>query len=185
MDLNKLLQNYQPIDKEKKYLILSHHLLKIEARCFWLDCFFPGHFTGSAWITNPSFTKILLIMHPTLNRWTQPGGHADGDKNLLSVALRESEEELGFNQSQFKSSPEIFDLDIHVIKERIKNDKLEPEHLHYDVRFHIVIDDTQKLPLSPENIEFRWFTLAESEPLFAESQGRSRMLQKTIALAKR
>jgi FimV-like protein len=56
-----------------------------------------GHLTGSAWIVNTTRTKALLLHHRKLNRWMQPGGHADGDLDLLAVALREAREESGLS----------------------------------------------------------------------------------------
>src|ERR1700754_5029354 len=54
-----------------------------------------GHLTGSAWVVSADGRRVLLTHHRKLNRWLQPGGHADGDENILQVALREAEEETG------------------------------------------------------------------------------------------
>ena len=55
----------------------------------------PGHLTGSALVVDPSDRRILLLFHTKLQRWLQPGGHADGDADLARVALREAVEETG------------------------------------------------------------------------------------------
>ena len=55
----------------------------------------PGHLTGSAWIVNAERTRTLLTHHRKLKKWLQLGGHADGDPDLLAVALREAREESG------------------------------------------------------------------------------------------
>src|SRR5688572_24792201 len=55
----------------------------------------PGHITGSSWILDQSRQFVLLVHHGTLNKWLQPGGHADGEENVLNVALREAKEETG------------------------------------------------------------------------------------------
>jgi hypothetical protein len=55
----------------------------------------PGHITGSAWICNIEGSEVLLTHHAKLNRWLQPGGHADGEEDVVRVALREAEEETG------------------------------------------------------------------------------------------
>lgn len=54
-----------------------------------------GHFTGSAWVVSADGTRTLLTHHRKLQRWLQLGGHADGDRDLAQVALREAEEESG------------------------------------------------------------------------------------------
>ena len=41
----------------------------------------PGHLTGSAFVVDSSAERALLLFHTKLQRWLQPGGHADGDTN--------------------------------------------------------------------------------------------------------
>lgn len=143
--------------------------------------FFPGHFTGSAWVVNPARSKILLIHHPKLNMWMQPGGHADGNANLLETALRELEEESGYTCAKVVDGT-IFDLDIHTYPARQKNGVLEPEHLHFDLRFLIEIDDTIPIPGSAENQTFAWLTLDEAEAVTSSTDSVLRMIEKTFAL---
>jgi 8-oxo-dGTP pyrophosphatase MutT (NUDIX family) len=89
-----------------------------------------GHLTASAFVTDRERRHLLLIHHKALGRWLQPGGHADGDPDLLAVARREVHEETGLDALQ-PVTTRPFDLDIHAIPER----KGIPAHLHYDVRF--------------------------------------------------
>jgi len=122
----------------------------------------PGHITGSSWIVNPDKTKSLLVLHAKLNKWVQPGGHADGDENVWRVAVREAEEETGLkNLNPFQ---EIFDLDIHVIPER----KDFPAHFHYDIRFLVLAMETEKITVSEESHEVRWINLKELERFTSE-----------------
>ncbi|MEO7066371.1 MAG: NUDIX hydrolase [Rhodanobacter sp.] len=88
-----------------------------------------GHFTGSSWLVSSDGTRVLLMHHRKLNRWLQPGGHADGDSDLARVALREAREETGVPDLQVEDA--IFDLDRHRIPARAE----ESEHWHYDVRY--------------------------------------------------
>src|SRR6185295_8140294 len=69
----------------------------------------PGHITGSTFIVSEDFSQTLLVHNAKLNRWLQPGGHADGDKNVERVALREGNEETGI-QNLTLVTPEIFDI---------------------------------------------------------------------------
>ena len=89
-----------------------------------------GHVTGSAFIVDASGTQTLLMHHKKLNIWVQLGGHADGDHDVCRVANKEAEEESGITNFTLLS-PQIYDLDVHVIPER----KMEPEHFHFDIRF--------------------------------------------------
>ena len=54
-----------------------------------------AHFTASCWVVNPDRTKVLMAYHNLYQSWAWLGGHADGESDLLSVALREANEESG------------------------------------------------------------------------------------------
>ncbi len=92
-----------------------------------------GHLTGSALVVDPSTRHILLLFHTKVQRWLQPGGHADGDGNLAHVALREAQEETGIDGLSVVT-PAV-DLDIHVFHSAVGR---EPDHLHLDVR-HLLL----------------------------------------------
>lgn len=108
--------------------------------------------------------QTLLVHHAKLNKWLQPGGHADGDTNVVRVALREANEETGL-QNLILSSPEIFDLDIHTIPTR----KDFPQHDHYDVRYLIKASTTEKIIVSEESHDVKWVSLSELEVYNNES----------------
>jgi 8-oxo-dGTP pyrophosphatase MutT (NUDIX family) len=133
----------------------------------------PGHFTGSAWITNPDRSKVLLVHHGKLNQWMQPGGHADGEADLHQVAVREAWEETG--ATPLVSEPVIFDLDIHTIPAR----KDFPQHEHYDVRFLLVADDQIPVMVSHESHDVRWVLLTELEA-YTQSRSVVRMKEKLL-----
>ena len=50
-----------------------------------------GHFTASGCIVNKQRTKVLLVHHKKLDIWLQPGGHADGEEDLVEVAKKKFE----------------------------------------------------------------------------------------------
>ena len=140
----------------------------------------PGHITGSAWIVNSNFSKVLLVHHAKLGRWLQPGGHADGDEPALNVALREAEEETGLKTFTLMT-PSIFDIDIHVIPARNNF----PEHLHYDVRFLLQASEDDRLMISDESSDMKWFPLTELATLTENAPSIMRMVHKTGNLAGR
>jgi 8-oxo-dGTP pyrophosphatase MutT (NUDIX family) len=133
----------------------------------------PGHITGSAWIVDESRQKALLIHHAKLNRWLQPGGHADGDENVLRVALREAEEETGVNAYTILLEG-IFDLDIHPIPNR----KDFPEHLHYDIRYLVQANSVDELILSDESFDVAWINVDELPSLTDHNSSINRMVEK-------
>ena len=145
--------------------------------CFEKDNL-PGHFTGSAWVISPDKNKILMTHHKKLNMWLQLGGHADGEKDLKSVALKEAKEESGFNNFSILSE-EIFDLDIH----KIESMNEEPEHLHYDVRFLLEADpNEQDIIISEESHDVKWIHLDDVLEYNSE-KSISRMVKKTKTLS--
>ena len=133
----------------------------------------PGHLTGSAWIVSPDRRKVLLTHHVKLDKWLQLGGHADGDGDLLGVALREAREESGLTQLRAVSAA-IFDLDRHWIPPR----KADPGHYHYDLRFMLEADPAVPLAISDESKALAWVDLPGVAALNLE-ESMARMVRKT------
>lgn len=124
--------------------------------CFCRTCQ-QGHITGSAWLLNPAGDKALLTLHRNLKRWMQLGGHADGDPDVLRVALREAEEESGI-QGIRPLSADIMDVDIHPIPDRPA--KGEPAHFHYDIRF-LMQAPHERFAISDESDDLAWWSHAD------------------------
>lgn len=125
------------------------------------DCFRrehqAGHITGSAWLLNPTGDKALLTLHRKLRIWVQPGGHADGDSDILRVACREAMEESGITGIRVVDA-EIFDVDIHTIPAHPASG--QPQHLHYDVRYLLQAPHEQ-YTISDESDALGWFSREE------------------------
>ncbi len=155
--LIKELQSYQSVFREEKEFVGSF-LDLLKSKDAFQRTHLPGHITGSAWIVNTDQTKVLLVLHAKLNKWLQPGGHADGDENVLGVALREAEEETGITRLSVIDH-QIFDLDIHTIPAR----KDFVEHLHYDIRYLIRAEETEPIIVSEESHDVKWIPLKELE----------------------
>jgi len=135
-----------------------------------------GHVTGSAWIVDRNCTVALLTHHRKLERWLQPGGHADGDPDVRAVALREALEESGL-QTLAPASPGIFDIDVHAIPARAD----EAAHLHYDVRFAFFGDPRARPAASEESHAVAWVPLDAIETYGVDDSVR-RLVAKTPAL---
>ena len=172
--LNSLLNKYFPEDEnEKIYKVKMLQLLDIGPLCFSRGLL-SGHFTGSAFIVNQKKTHTLLLKHAKLNCWLQPGGHCDGDPDVENVAIKEVFEETGLIVEK-STNPEIFDIDIHKIPER----KAVPEHLHYDVRFLFLVDESAKIEISDESTDLKWIPFIEIEN-YNIDESVSRMVEKIL-----
>ena len=146
--------------------------VETESHCFERSLA-KGHITGSAWVVNADGTEILLTHHRKLDRWLQLGGHADGDGDVLRVALTEAEEESGLVDFTHIGQG-IFDIDIHPIPER----KGEPEHLHYDVRYVLRANGSTEYVVSDESHDLRWVKPEEVQTLTTEPS-MMRMVEKS------
>lgn len=114
----------------------------------------PGHLTGSALVVEEGTGRLLVLFHRKLQRWLQPGGHADGDANLTAVALKEASEETGV--VGLRIDPVPIDLDIHRVAP-----PGEPAHDHLDVRY-LVVAPPGALPIgNHESEDLRWVTIDE------------------------
>ncbi len=158
---------------EKTNVLKMIAFLESSENCFERDN--PeGHFTGSAWVVNPSRGAVLLTHHRKLNKWLQLGGHADGNSDLQVVAREEAMEESGIQSLKLVSN-EIFDLDIHPIPPL----GTDSAHLHYDVRFLFEADpDLGKVVVSPESHDVAWVPIEKVTQLNQEPS-MARMVEKT------
>lgn len=134
-----------------------------------------GHFTGSAWLVSGDGNRVLLTHHRKLDRWLQPGGHADGDTDLARVALREAQEESGLGDLVVDSA--IFDLDRHRIPARGG----EPEHWHYDVRYVVYATGTEDFVVGEESHALAWRDIAVLAADSSIDESMRRMARKWLA----
>lgn len=136
-----------------------------------------GHFTGSSWLVSEDGHRVLLMHHRKLDRWLQPGGHADGEVDLAGVALREAREETGVAGLHVEGT--VFDIDRHVIPARGD----ESEHWHYDVRYVVRAGADERFVLNAESRGLAWrpvIDVADDESLDASLR---RMACKWLSLS--
>jgi len=174
-ELLSLLQRYRtPFNSEAGYVTRMRRFVAQNEDCFNSQLW-PGHVTGSVWVVNPGRSKVLLLHHVKHDQWFQPGGHADGDADILRVALRETHEETGLPPGSIHLvDARIFDVDIHTIPASHRG----PEHLHFDIRFLVEIDDRLPVPGNDESHQILWVPL-ESVSRFNNNLSTHRMLEKT------
>ncbi|MCU0695596.1 MAG: NUDIX hydrolase [Myxococcaceae bacterium] len=178
--LDELLAHHQPSDdKERADLETMRSFARTLPAPFSREQW-PAHFTGSAVVVTPDGAKVLLVLHAKLNRWLQPGGHADpADGGAMeATALREAREETGLEVSLHPGAPRPLDVDVHVIPAR----KLEPEHRHLDVRSLVVAQNPEALAHDPaESHGAQWLSWDEALARADEAPLR-RLLEKARAI---
>ena len=167
------LQAYNPWnEQEKKDLQLILACLEGCADIFSRENAL-AHMTASAWVVNPVRDKVLMAYHNIYNSWSWLGGHADGDTDLLRVALREVTEESGI-QAVRPLSASPFSVESLTVDGHIKRGQYVSSHLHLNVTYLLEADDGVSPSAKPdENRAVGWFPLEEavaasSEPWFRE-----------------
>jgi 8-oxo-dGTP pyrophosphatase MutT (NUDIX family) len=124
----------------------------------------PAHFTASAMVIDARAKATVLVFHRKLGKWLQPGGHADGDVELASVALKEAREETGLSLLEL-AGDEMFDFGVTAIPAHGSC----PAHSHYDVRFLIWGDALERPIPSAETPLVKWIPLDQLQQYTSDS----------------
>ena len=173
MSLLKQLKAYAPYNEQEtndKEVMIK--LLEKESDIFTRENE-VAHFTASSWLVNKEHTKVLMIYHNIYHSWSWTGGHADGDMDLLAVAMREAMEETGV-KTITPVSKDLFSIEILTVDGHIKRGKYVPSHLHLNVTYLLEADEAEVLHIKQdENSGVAWFTFEEalekcSEPWMIE-----------------
>ena len=171
MPIREEIMSYQPRcaqEAQDKELILS-----------FLDCHEDAflrsnriaHMTASAWVTNKDRTKVLMVYHKIYDSWSWCGGHADGEEDLLEVALKECREETGL-QTVRPIDGNIASMECLTVDGHEKRGEYVSSHLHLNVTYLLEADEEEPLRVCEyENSGVKWFTpeealAASTEPWF-------------------
>lgn len=120
-----------------------------------------AHITSSGYIVNKDKTKVLMIYHNIYNSWSWTGGHADGDEDLLYVAIKEAKEETGVKNIKALDN-EIFSLDVLPVPAHTKRGKEIASHLHLSVAYLLEADENDELIIKEdENSGVKWIPIDE------------------------
>lgn len=159
LTLLEALAAFEPVDAvEREHHASITRLVETSPAPFSRHSFDPGHVTASAFIIDPTGSRLLLHHHRRLDRWLQMGGHVDEGELVVDAALREAYEESGLVELAL-SAPMPFDLDVHAIPSA----KGEPAHLHFDVRFVVRAASPESIRVAAdESLDLRWFTFDEA-----------------------
>lgn len=115
-----------------------------------------AHITSSGFIMNESLDKVLMVHHNIRNVWAWTGGHADGDTDLLSVAIKEAKEETGVSEI-WPLHPQIASLDILPVLGHIRKGSYVCTHLHLSVAYILIANEENILAVKEdENSGVSW-----------------------------
>lgn len=115
-----------------------------------------AHMTSSPWIMNHAKDKVLMIYHNIYQSWGWCGGHCDGDRDTILVALKEGKEETGLKNLKLVSE-DILAVDILPVPPHMKKGKFVSAHVHLNVTYLCVADESEALNIKPdENSGVAW-----------------------------
>ena len=124
---------------------------------------------------------MLLAYHNLYASWSWLGGHADGETDLLSVALREVREESGLEEVR-PVSRDLYSLEILTVDGHEKRGRYVSSHLHLNVTFLLEADPAAPIRCKPdENSRVGWFGLEEAVAASSEPWFRRRVYSKLNA----
>ena len=172
-ELMESIRAYQPFNEQEemdKSLILNW--IETQDDAFSRDNT-VAHMTASAWVVNKDRSRVLMAYHNIYDSWSWLGGHADGETDLLAVAIREVKEEAGISCVR-PVSEKIFSLESLTVDGHVKRGKYVSSHLHLNVTYLLEADpEEQVFVKEDENSGVGWFTPEEAlkkstEPWFVE-----------------
>lgn len=178
MDILQSIEAYSPFnEQEARDRALILHALRTQEKIFTRENAL-AHMTASAWVVNERFDRVLMAYHNIYDSWSWLGGHADGERDLLSVALREVREESGVRNVR-PADGSIFSLEVLSVDGHQKRGQYVSSHLHLNVTYLIIADDSDALSVKPdENSGVKWFTPEGAVEASGEKWFRENIYQK-------
>ena len=172
-ELMEKIQNYKPFNEQEKWdkVLILDWIMKHE-NAFSRENV-VAHMTASAWVVNKDRSKVLMVYHNIYDSWSWLGGHADGETDLLAVAVREVQEEAGIT-SVHPVSEDIFSIESLTVDGHFKKGRYVSSHLHLNITFLMEADSEEAVSIkADENSGVAWFAPKEAlqkstEPWFVE-----------------
>ena len=157
-ELINQIEDYKPFNEQEKMdKLLLLNWIRNNDNAFSRENT-VAHMTASAWVVNKDRSKVLMVYHNIYNSLSWLGGHADGETDLLSVALREVKEEAGITNVK-PVSEEIFSLESLTVDGHVKKGNYISSHLHLNVTYLLEADSDEAVSIkADENSGVAWFS---------------------------
>ncbi len=169
MPYKNQIENYKP-DNEKQHKnkeVILDYIKQYGDKALLRSCEI-AHLTSSGFILNQDMTKTLMAHHNIYKTWAWTGGHADGDKDMLEIAIKEAKEETGVKNVK-PLSDDIISLDILPVYSHMKNDSYVNTHLHLSIAYVLIADETDDLTINHnENSDVMWIDMDRLDELCNE-----------------
>ncbi len=172
------IRRYIPFnEQEEQDKIEMLHWLMQDGDVYVRSCR-AAHMTASAWVVSKDRQYVLMAYHNLYQSWAWLGGHADGERDLLSVARREATEESGVEHIRAVSE-EIFSLEVLTVEGHEKRGAYVPSHLHLNVTYFFEADmDEHTRAKIDENSAVGWIHVDDLEKMVSEPWMMQRIYSK-------
>lgn len=142
-----------------------------------------AHFTASAWVVSPDRKQVLMIYHNIYKSWSWMGGHADGEADLFSVAMREVQEESGLAELH-PVTREPISLEVLHVPGHEKRGRYVPCHLHLNLTYLFEADSAAPIRIKPdENSGVAWMDVEKLPQAVSETWMLERIYSKLMKKA--
>ncbi|RDB60505.1 NUDIX hydrolase [Gordonibacter sp. 28C] len=182
MSLIDDIRAYEPFNEQEtadRQVILR--ALETDPHAF--DRSSPAHMACSVWTVDATRARTLMVYHNLYDSWSWIGGHADGERDLARVALRELKEETGVAHAHLVPCGPggIYSLEVLTVDGHEKRGRYVSSHLHLNVTYLAVASPDEPLCVKPdENSGVRWVDLDDVCAVSTEPWIRERIYRKLI-----
>ena len=137
------------------------------------------HITSSGFVINKNKDKVLMVHHNIFKAWSLTGGHADGDEDLINVAMTEITEETGVKDIH-AITDKIVSLDILPVFSHVRKGKYVTPHLHISVIYVFEANENDQVVVKPdENSAIKWIPFNEVN-IYSNEPHMKKVYDKTI-----
>ncbi len=159
--MKELIENYKPINmqEEKDKEVILEYLSYFDNLLTRDNNF--AHFTSSAFIVNQDYTKVLMAYHNIYKSYAWLGGHMDGEKDFVKVAIKEAQEESSITNLKLITN-DIISLDVIDVVGHFKRNKWITPHVHLNITYLFIANDNDFIKEKlDENKCVKWIPIKE------------------------